>query len=76
MMGYFGGMGFGMGLFGGFFMLIFWFAIIALVIVAVRALYPNDRRGEHEMALDVLQRRFAAGEISQAEFEQARRTLG
>ena len=79
MMGYggFGALGgLGMGLFGGIFMLIFWAAIILLVVWAVRGVFPSQRVSEHDGALEVLNRRYAAGEINQAEYEQARKALG
>ncbi len=75
MMGYGGWLG-GMGLFGGVLMLLFWVAVLLLVVWAVRALFPVERRSEHETAIEILKRRYAAGEISQAEYEQARRALG
>jgi len=79
MMGYggFGALGgLGMGLFGGIFMLIFWVAIILLVVWAVREVFPGQRQSEHDGAVEILKRRFASGEISQAEYEQARKALG
>ena len=78
MMGYggFGGLGFGMGLFGGIMMLLFWAAIILLVVWAVRSVFPSQRQSERESADEILKRRYAAGEISQAEYEQARKALG
>ena len=81
MMGYggygaLGGLGFGMGLFGGLMMLLFWAAIILLVVWAVRNLIPRQHLSEHDGAVEILKRRYAAGEISPAEYEQARKTLG
>ena len=79
MMGYggFGALGgLGMGLFGGIFMLLFWIAIILLVVWAVRGVFPGQRQTESDGAVEILQRRYAAGEISQAEYEQARKALG
>jgi putative membrane protein len=78
MMGFggFGGMGLGMGLFGGAVMLLFWVAIILLVVWAVRGGFAGQRLSEHESAAEILKRRYAAGEISQAEYEQARKALG
>ncbi len=75
MMGFFGGFGW-MGLFGMTLMLLFWIAIIALAIALARALFPIERRGAHQAAVEQLQQRYAAGEISAAEYEQARRALG
>lgn len=79
MMGYggFGTLGgFGMGLFGGVFMLLFWIAVILLVVWAVRGIFPSPALSEHESAVKILKRRYAAGEINQAEYEQARKALG
>jgi putative membrane protein len=74
--GGFGGLGFGMGLFGGVMMLLFWATIILLVVWAVRSVFPSQRQNERESAVEILKRRYAAGEISQAEYEQARKALG
>jgi putative membrane protein len=65
-----------MGLFGGVMMLLFWAAIILLVVWAVRSVFPSQRQSEHESAVEILKRRYAAGEISQAEYEQAFKALG
>lgn len=77
-MGYgFGAMGgLGMGLFGGIVMVVFWTAIILLVVWVVRSVFPSQRQDEHDGAVELLKRRYAAGEISQAEYEQARKALG
>ena len=81
MMGYGGfgslsGLGMGMGLFGGLLTLLFWTAIILLVVWAVRSVLPSQHQSEHDGAVEILKRRYAAGEISQAEYEQARKILG
>jgi putative membrane protein len=60
----------GMGL-----MILFWVAVIVLVIWAVRSLFPRQSRSGREQALETLQQRYAAGEISAAEYEQARAGL-
>jgi putative membrane protein len=65
----------GMSLLGGLLMLAFWVAVVLLVLFAVRALFPSERGSEQESALAILKRRYAAGEISQAEYEQARRAI-
>ena len=62
-----------MGFFGWTMMVVFWGAVIALTVWAVR----STRTGSSESrsgALDILERRFAAGEIDRDEFE-ARRAL-
>ena len=53
-------------------MLLFWGGVIALAMVVIRAL-TAPRGGDQ--AVDVLRRRFAAGEISQEEFEKIRKVL-
>jgi uncharacterized membrane protein len=56
-------------------MVLFWIAIILLVIWVVRSLFPRQMRSGHDQALETLQLRYAAGEISAAEYEQARARL-
>ncbi len=56
-------------------MVLFWIAIILLVIWAVRSLFPREMRSGHKQALETLQQRYAEGEISAAEYEQARARL-
>jgi putative membrane protein len=65
-----------MGWLGMVLMLLFWIGVILLAIALVRALFPNERRASQQVALEILQRRYAAGEISTEEFDQARRALG
>ena len=75
MMGYYGGWS-GMGGLGWLAMVVFWVAVIALVFWAVRSFTGGaTRKGGSATPLDVLNQRFAAGEISQADYEQAKRTL-
>nr|WP_299246420.1 hypothetical protein [uncultured Halomonas sp.] len=71
MMAYMGNYGWGHMLFGGLMMVLFWGAVIALVVFLVRSLI----RGRVEVgdgvsrqrptALDLLQERYARGEIDQ-----------
>lgn len=64
-------------------MIVFWVGVVALVIWGVRALAgptaahsaPLVSRVPQESSVDVLKRRYAAGEIDAAEFEQKRRDL-
>lgn len=75
------GWGWGHMLFGGVTMLLFWGVIIALVVFLVRALGavhvphhqgpPRDRSS----ARDILDERFARGEIDHEEYEKRRRAL-
>jgi len=64
----------GYGLFGGLGMVI-WIVIVALAIWALVALFNNRATRPEQSPLEILKRRYARGEISQAEFEQARRNL-
>ncbi|MCL4534218.1 MAG: SHOCT domain-containing protein [Chloroflexi bacterium] len=74
MMGFYGGYGLLGGLGMGFGMIV-WVLLIALVVwVLVRGL-GGFGGTEPESPLELLKRRYARGEISQAEFEQARRDL-
>lgn len=70
--------GFGFGFMGLSMVLVtlFWIALIILAVWAMTRLFPRDRRSDHNAAVDLLRRRYAAGEISAAEYEQALRTLG
>jgi putative membrane protein len=77
MMGYGGDFGWMTG-FGGLWMLLgplLWIALIAIVVWGVTTLFGRSAVDTRSDALDVLKRRFAAGEITQAEFETARRAL-
>ncbi len=71
--------GFGnMGAFWGFGMILFWVVLTALIAWGVSAsLAGRDSTVKASGgALDILKRRYAAGEITQAEFEQARKAIG
>lgn len=56
-------------------MIVFWGAIIALIVWAIRRVFPPATRLPAESATDILRRRFAAGEISEAEFQQGMERL-
>ena len=60
----------------GLSMILFWVGVIAVAIWAVRA---ADRRSNRDpsvrRALDVLEERYARGEIDDEEFERRRATL-
>ena len=62
---------------GGLMMLVFWVAVIALIILILRWLSGNAR-AQHprgDSALDILEARFARGEIEREEFEEKKRLL-
>jgi len=72
-----GNWGWGHMIVGGFVMLLFWAAVIAVIILIVRALAGPHRepRGQSRSALDILEERFARGEIEREEFEEKRSLL-
>jgi putative membrane protein len=74
MMGYgFGGWGMGLGMFWGG---LVWLVVIALLVWAVIAFVNSGRRhAATDEPLQILERRFARGEMTEAEFEQAKRRL-
>ena len=74
MMGGYGMMA-GMGWLGILTMALFWIGIIALVVWGLSNLFPSRQLQTELDALEILRRRFAGGEISREEFEQARAAL-
>jgi len=78
MMGW-GGYGYGMGIFGGLFMLVFWALIIIGLVLVIRWVWYQTpgatRTGANEAPLDILKRRYAQGEISKAEYDRMRQDL-
>jgi putative membrane protein len=74
MMGY----GWGMGFTGWFFMGLFWIVIAGLVVWTVLALVPGARGSQRlgpDTPEDVLDRRFANGELDAEQYRQARAEL-
>lgn len=79
-------MGFGFGGSGIIYMIIFWVVVIGLAVWLLSNLFPRRtddvsphattrQDGPPESALEILQRRYARGEISKAEYEEMRRDL-
>jgi putative membrane protein len=72
---------YGFGMYGGWWilgmgmMVLFLIAIILLVIWVARRLYPRQMTSGHDQALEVLQQRYAKGELNVAEYRQARARL-
>ncbi|WP_208858168.1 SHOCT domain-containing protein [Ensifer sp. LC163] len=66
--------------FGPFTMLLFIAAVVALAVLVVRWLSGTRQGGTAQpptnTPLDILQERFARGEINKEEFEERRRVLG
>ena len=88
------GNGFGMGggwLLGGLLMLLFWVAVIGLIVWAVWAVSrrqpgrvdystasqpPAARAQQSDRALEITKERYARGEISREQYDEIRQTLG
>jgi putative membrane protein len=79
MMGDMGGFGWwGMG-FGVVFMLLFWLLIILGIVALIRWLQSqssSDRGARSKTSLEIIQERYARGEIDKEEYEQKKRDLG
>lgn len=64
---------------GGLLMLAFWILIILGVVFLVRAVASRGGSGgageRRETPLEILERRYAKGEIDKTEFEERKRTL-
>jgi putative membrane protein len=74
MMGY----GWGMGPFGWIMMGLFWLVVIGLIVWAVVALLPGTRSSggtAGERPEEILDRRFATGEIDVEQYRKAREEL-
>jgi putative membrane protein len=73
--------GWGMGWFGGIFMIVFWVAVIVGVVFLIRWLFVSSRTGAQgpghggDTALDILRKRYARGEIDKQEFEEKKKDL-
>ena len=68
-----------MGWGGGFFMIIFWVAIIVGIALLVKWLVATSGKGAGSLAkespMEILKRRYAAGEIGKEEFDEKRREI-
>ena len=71
----------GWGWIGAILMLLFWFGVIALIVAAIGGFgrwqrgMPTSGPSGGDSALAILRERFARGELTQDEYEQARKTL-
>lgn len=58
-------------------MVLFWLLLIAIVVWFFRSAESRASPGSrHETPLEILQRRYASGDIGRDEYEQKRRDLG
>lgn len=70
----FGGFGWGWGMgFGGIVMILFWVLIIVGAVFLVRWIAAQSKNGK--TPLQILQERYARGELKQDEYEQKKRDL-
>jgi len=75
------GWGMGFGALGFLFMAVFWIVIIAVAVWLLGYLFPRKDTtqpsgGANETAIDILEKRYARGELSQEEFKTMRQDLG
>ena len=70
-MGGYGMMGFGMG-FGFLFMMLFWGALIWLVVTFINAAQPGK---QEEESSNILKKRYASGEISKKQYGEMKKEL-
>ncbi|GGH18511.1 putative membrane protein [Cribrihabitans marinus] len=65
----------GFGMAGGLMMLLFWGAIIALIVFAVRGFSAGSGSGGNSDAAEILRERYAKGEIDDEEYEHRKAQL-
>jgi len=73
MFGVFGGLGWM--LMGGVFMILFWVAVILLIIWLYRQITGAQGVVQADSALEILKQRYAKGEIGKEEFERMKKDL-
>jgi len=72
--------GWGMGWFGGIFMIVFWILIVVGLVFLIKWLVQATAKGgsigqSGSRAMDILKERYARGEIDKAQFEDMKRDL-
>ena len=70
----------GMGWFGGIFMIVFWILILVGLVLVIKWLIQATSRGKVEghtgsRAMEILKERYARGEIDKSQFEAMKRDL-
>ncbi|WP_324736444.1 SHOCT domain-containing protein [Thermococcus sp. SY098] len=69
-------MGFGyFGIFGALLMLLFWIAIIVGVVWFIKWIIEQSSSGSRKSALEILDEKYARGEIDDEEYERRKRKL-
>jgi len=75
------GYGMGFGIIGWLLMLVFWGALIAFVVWLVRSIFPGTGRNTYSQrdlnseALEILNQRYARGEINREQYEQMKQDI-
>lgn len=71
------GWGWGHMIFGSLMMILFWGGMILAVVFVIRSIQgqDKDRQATEKSPLDILNERFARGEIDKEEFEEKKRLL-
>ena len=72
--------GWGMGWFGGIFMIVFWILVIVGLIFMVKWLMQAEKKGKEDgeiksRAIEILKKRYASGEIDKSQFETMKQDL-
>jgi putative membrane protein len=73
--------GWGMGWFGGIFMIVFWVLILVGLVFVIKWLVQSTKGDSHSArigsstALEILKERYARGEINKQEFEEKKKDL-
>ena len=72
--------GWGMGWFGGIFMIIFWILVIVGLMFMVKWLMQAEKKGKEDgeiesHAIEILKKRYASGEIDKSQFETIKQDL-
>jgi putative membrane protein len=72
---------YGTGMMGGGFMWLFWILIIFVIVLLIRAARGNSSSNEQranqqrETPLEILEKRYARGEIDEEEFQRRKKEL-
>ena len=66
----------GFGGLGMVFGILFWVALVALLVWGAQALFSRRSQAGGSAPLEILQQRYARGEINEPEYLQAKRALG